>query len=74
MQVDLMIRQARSNDAKAISRVIATAVRESNGQDLPNERHRICGGALLAWPVTEQLEKRLVFVALLSDEIVDTGA
>ncbi|MDN6860226.1 GNAT family N-acetyltransferase [Pseudomonas sp. CAN2814] len=72
--MDVLIRQARSDDAKAISRVIVAAVRESNGQDYPASVIESVVVNFTPERVIELLEQRLVFVALLDDEIVGTGA
>ncbi|WP_325437489.1 GNAT family N-acetyltransferase [Pseudomonas nitroreducens] len=72
--MDLMIRQARSNDAKAISQVIVAAVRESNGQDYPTSVIESVVAHFTPERVMELLEHRLAFVALLGDQVVGTGA
>lgn len=72
--MDLMIRQAQSDDAKAISQVIVAAVRESNGQDYPASVIESVVAHFTPGRVIELLKKRLVFVALLNDEIIGTGA
>ena len=70
----LTIRQACSDDAKAISQVIVAAVRESNGQDYPARVIESVMAHFMPERVIELLEQRLVFVALLDDKIVGTGA
>lgn len=70
----LTIRQACSDDAKAISRVIVEAVRESNGQDYPASVIESVLAHFTPGRVIELLEQRLVFVAMLDGEIVGTGA
>ncbi|WP_371226349.1 GNAT family N-acetyltransferase [Pseudomonas sp. QE6] len=70
----LTIRQACSDDAKAISQVIVAAVRESNGQDYPASVIESVVAHFMPERVIELLEQRLVFVALLDDKIVGTGA
>ncbi|MDH0292419.1 GNAT family N-acetyltransferase [Pseudomonas sp. GD04087] len=72
--MELTIREARSDDAKAISQVIVATVRESNGQDYPASIIESVAANFAPERVIELLEKRLVFVALLSDKIVGTGA
>ncbi|MCP1625859.1 GNAT family N-acetyltransferase [Pseudomonas nitroreducens] len=72
--MDVLIRQARSNDAKAISQVIVAAVREGNGQDYPASVIESVVANFSPDRVIELLEQRRVFVALLNDEIVGTGA
>lgn len=72
--MDVLIRMAHNDDAKAISQVIVAAVRESNSQDYPAS---VIESVVLNFTparVTELLEHRLVFVALLDGEIVGTGA
>lgn len=70
----LTIREARSDDAQAISQVIIAAVRESNGQDYPASVIESVVAHFTPGRVLELLEQRLVFVALLDGEIVGTGA
>ncbi|MFK8400773.1 GNAT family N-acetyltransferase [Pseudomonas sp. BGr12] len=72
--MELTIRQARSDDATAISQVIVAAVRESNGQDYPASVIELVVANFTPERVIELLQQRLVFVALLDDEIVGTGA
>ncbi|WP_447751191.1 GNAT family N-acetyltransferase [Pseudomonas nicosulfuronedens] len=72
--MELTIRQARSDDAKAISRVIVAAVRESNGQDYPASVIASVVAHFTPERVIEQLKQRLVFVAVVSDKIAGTGA
>ncbi|NNN28682.1 MULTISPECIES: GNAT family N-acetyltransferase [Pseudomonas] len=72
--MDLMIRQARSNDAKAISQVIVAAVRESNGLDYPTSVIESVVAHFTPERVMELLEHRLAFVALLGNQVVGTGA
>ncbi|MBD9678943.1 GNAT family N-acetyltransferase [Pseudomonas sp. PDM18] len=72
--MDVLIRQARSEDTTAISQVIVAAVRESNGQDYPASAIESVMANFTPERVIELLQKRLVFVALLDDEIVGTGA
>ncbi|MFJ3264300.1 GNAT family N-acetyltransferase [Pseudomonas sp. NPDC086581] len=72
--MDVLIRKAHNDDAKAISQVIVATVRESNSQDYPAS---VIESVVLNFTparVTELLEHRLVFVALLDGEIVGTGA
>jgi len=70
----LTIRQARSDDAEAISQVIVAALRESNGQDYPASVIESVVANFAPERVVELLQQRLVFVALLEEEIVGTGA
>ncbi|MFV3416190.1 GNAT family N-acetyltransferase [Pseudomonas nitroreducens] len=70
----LTIRQAHSDDAKAISQVIVAAVQESNSQDYPESVIASVVANFTPGRVLELLEQRLVFVALLDDRIVGTGA
>lgn len=72
--MELTIRQAHSDDAKAISQVIVAAVRESNGQDYPASVVESVAAHFTPEQVIELLEQRLVFIALLENEIVGTGA
>lgn len=72
--MDLFIRQANSDDAEAISQVIVAAVRESNGKDYPASVIESVAANFMPERVIELLEQRLVFVALLDDKIVGTGA
>jgi predicted N-acetyltransferase YhbS len=72
--MELTIREARSSDAKAISQVIVAAVRLSNGQDYPASVIESVMAHFTPERVIELLEQRLVFVALLGNEIVGTGA
>jgi predicted N-acetyltransferase YhbS len=72
--MNVLIRQARSDDAKAISQVIVAAVRESNGQDYPASVIASVVANFTPERVIELLQQRLVLVALLNDEIVGTGA
>ncbi|KJK03741.1 acetyltransferase [Pseudomonas sp. 21] len=72
--MELMIRQACGNDAKAISQVIVAAVRESNSQDYPANIIESVMANFTPERVIGLLKERLVFVALLNDEIVGTGA
>ncbi|MBD9504096.1 GNAT family N-acetyltransferase [Pseudomonas sp. PDM17] len=72
--MDVLIRQAHNGDAKAISQVIVAAVRESNGQDYPASVIESVVANFTPERVIELLQQRLVFVALLDDEIVGTGA
>ncbi|MHB9800091.1 GNAT family N-acetyltransferase [Pseudomonas sp. MT3] len=69
-----VIRRARREDAVAISQVIVTAVRESNGQDYPTSVIESVVAHFTPECVAELLEKRLVFVALLNAEIIGTAA
>ncbi|WP_207888225.1 GNAT family N-acetyltransferase [Pseudomonas sp. 30_B] len=70
----LMIRKARSEDAAAISQLIVMTVRESNSQDYPASVIESVAANFSPERLIELLEQRLVFVALLGDEIVGTGA
>ncbi|WP_338110201.1 GNAT family N-acetyltransferase [Pseudomonas multiresinivorans] len=72
--MELMIRQAHSDDAKAISQVIVAAVRESNGQDYPASVIESVVAHFTPERLIELLKERLIFVALLNDQIVGTGA
>lgn len=72
--MELKIRKACSGDAKAISQVIVAAVRESNAQDYPASVIESVVAHFTPERVVELLEQRLVFVAVLDDEIVGTGA
>ncbi|MFR0691729.1 GNAT family N-acetyltransferase [Enterobacterales bacterium AE_CKDN230030158-1A_HGKHYDSX7] len=72
--MDWVIREALKEDADAISRVIVGAVRESNGQDYPASVIESVAEHFTPERVIELLQQRLVFVALLGDEIVGTGA
>lgn len=72
--MDLLIRQAHSDDAKAISRIIVAAVRESNGQDYPLSVIESVVANFSPERVVELLKQRLAFVALLDEEIAGTGA
>jgi len=70
----LTIRETHSNDAKAISQVIVAAVRESNGQNYAASIIESVVTNFTPERVIELLGQRLVFVALLGDKIVGTGA
>jgi len=70
----LTIRQAHSDDAQAISRVIVEAVRKSNGQDYPASVIESVVANFTPERLIELLEQRLVFVAVLDGKIVGTGA
>ncbi|WP_448680076.1 GNAT family N-acetyltransferase [Pseudomonas nicosulfuronedens] len=72
--MDLVIRQAHSDDAEAISQVIVAAVRESNGTDYPASVIESVVMNFAPERVIELLEQRLVFVALMDGKIVGTGA
>lgn len=72
--MDLLIRQAHSDDAEAISRIIVAAVRESNGQDYPLSVIESVVANFTPERVVELLKQRLVFVALRGEEIAGTGA
>ena len=72
--MELTIRQARNDDAKAISQLIIAAVRESNGQDYPASVIEPVVANFKPQRVIELLEQRMVFVASLNDKIVGTGA
>lgn len=72
--MELTIRQARSDDATAISQVIVAAVRESNGQDYPASVIESVVAYFTPERMIGLLEQRLVFVALRGSEIVGTGA
>jgi len=72
--MDVLIRKAHNDDAKAISQVIVAAVRESNSQDYPASVIESVVANFSPERVIDLLEQRLVFVALLDSEIVGTGA
>ncbi len=72
--MDVLIRKAHNDDAKAISQVIVAAVRESNSQDYPASVIESVVANFSPERVIDLLEQRLVFVALLDGEIVGTGA
>jgi GNAT superfamily N-acetyltransferase len=71
---DLVVRPFESNDAEAVSALIAITMRESNSRDYPRERLE----ALIAYFTPEKLRalagERDCLVAVLSARLVGTAA
>ncbi|UVL83864.1 GNAT family N-acetyltransferase [Pseudomonas sp. B21-028] len=67
------VRPATSRDAAAISRVVIAALRESNSQDYPPDVIAQVEQSFSAEAITIQLTKRMVFVALLGENVIGTA-
>ncbi|MDP9522117.1 GNAT family N-acetyltransferase [Pseudomonas putida] len=67
------VRPATSRDAVAISRVVIAALRESNSQDYPPNVIAQVEQSFSPEAITTQLTKRMVFVALLGENIIGTA-
>jgi GNAT superfamily N-acetyltransferase len=74
MKVEPLIRSAVPDDAKAISRVIIRALRESNAQDYPPEVIDSVSANFSPERVTQLMTERDVLIAVVADEVVGTAS
>jgi predicted N-acetyltransferase YhbS len=74
MKVEPLIRSAVPDDAKAISRVIIRALRESNAQDYPPEVIASVSANFSPERVTQLMTERDVLIAVVADEVVGTAS
>ncbi|MBP3059714.1 L-amino acid N-acyltransferase YncA [Ectopseudomonas chengduensis] len=72
--MDCRIRLATKEDAAAISRIVITALRESNAQDYPAEVIAQVEKSFTPEAVAVLLNKRKVFVALMHDDLIATAS
>ncbi|WP_192984235.1 GNAT family N-acetyltransferase [Pseudomonas sp. EggHat1] len=72
--MDCMIRLATKEDAAAISRIVITALRESNAQDYPPEVIAQVEKSFTPEAMAVLLNKRKVFVALMHDDLIATAS
>ena len=72
--MDCRIRLATKEDAAAISRIVITALRESNAQDYPAEVIAQVEKSFTPEAVAVLLNKRKVFVALMYDDLIATAS
>ena len=72
--MEYLIRPARPEDAAAISRVIISALRETNAKDYSEAVIARVEQNFSPTAVRDLLERRLVFVAATGDDIVGTAS
>lgn len=72
--MDDLIRSARRGDAEGISRVIVAALRETNARDYSAAVIARVERSFSPAAVLDLLERRLVFVAAMGDDIVGTAS
>ncbi|MGG2398806.1 N-acetyltransferase family protein [Pseudomonas sp. SH1-B] len=72
--MDCMIRLATPDDAAAISRIVITALRESNAADYPPEVINQVAQSFTPAAVTALLDQRRVFVASLNGALIATAS
>ncbi|MGE8302910.1 MAG: N-acetyltransferase family protein [Pseudomonas kermanshahensis] len=68
------IRLANADDAEGISRVVIAALRGSNAADYDAETILRIEASFSAAAILESLTRRLVFVALIEDEVIATAS
>ncbi|MDC0687351.1 GNAT family N-acetyltransferase [Mitsuaria sp. RG] len=68
------IRRAQREDAEAISRIVITALRESNSQDYPAEVIAQVEQNFSPAAVSALLDSRMVFVAVNQNELLGTAS
>ncbi|CAK16308.1 putative acetyltransferase, GNAT family [Pseudomonas entomophila L48] len=68
------IRRAQREDAEAISRIVITALRESNSQDYPAEVIAQVEQSFSPAAVSALLDSRMVFVAVNQNELLGTAS
>jgi GNAT superfamily N-acetyltransferase len=74
MGMDCMIRPARSDDVQGISRVVISALRETNAKDYPDAVIARVEQSFSPAAIVVLLERRDVFVAVEHDRIVGTAS
>ncbi|MBH3341262.1 GNAT family N-acetyltransferase [Pseudomonas mendocina] len=72
--MDCRIRLATKEDAAAISRIVITALHESNAQDYPAEVIAQVEKSFTPEAVAVLLNKRKIFVALMQDDLIATAS
>lgn len=72
--MECMIRLATKEDAAAISRIVITALRESNASDYPPEVIDRVEQSFTPEAVAALLDKRMVFVASLHSALIATAS
>jgi predicted N-acetyltransferase YhbS len=72
--MEYLIRPARREDAEGISRVVISALRETNARDYPEAVIARVEQSFSPAAVLGLLERRLVFVAAADDDIVGTAS
>jgi GNAT superfamily N-acetyltransferase len=74
MVFDLNLRSARDDDAEGISRVIVSALRESNAGDYPRDVIERLAQIFSPTAVLDMMGRRKVFVATSGQRIVGTAS
>lgn len=74
MRLEYLIRAARREDADTISRVIISALRETNARDYSEAVIARVELSFSLAAVLDLIERRLVFVAATGDDIVGTAS
>jgi GNAT superfamily N-acetyltransferase len=74
MDTDCDLRAARDDDAEAVSQVIISALRETNGEDYPREVIEHLEQSFSPAAVLGFINKRKVFVATLGQRIIGTAS
>ncbi|CAI8742294.1 GNAT family N-acetyltransferase [Pseudomonas soli] len=72
--MECQIRRAQREDAEAISRIVITALRESNSQDYPAEVIAQVEQSFSPAAVSAMLDSRMVFVAVNQNELLGTAS
>ncbi|PYC37082.1 hypothetical protein DMX05_19655 [Pseudomonas soli] len=72
--MECQIRRAQREDAEAISRIVITALRESNSQDYPAEVIAQVEQSFSPAAVSALLDSRMVFVAVNQNELLGTAS
>src|SRR5436305_2791350 len=72
--VECLIRPAQSEDAEGVSRLIISALRETNAKDYPEAVIARVEQSFSPAAVSDLLKHRLVFVAINNDTIVGTAS
>jgi predicted N-acetyltransferase YhbS len=74
MDIECELRTARDGDAEAVSRVIRSALRETNAKDYPRDVIERLQKNFSPADVLDLMGKRKVFVALFGQRIVGTAS
>ena len=72
--MECVIRRAQSKDAEGISRVVLSALRETNAKDYPEAVIARVGQSFSPIAISDLLKQRLVFVAINDGFIVGTAS
>jgi N-acetylglutamate synthase-like GNAT family acetyltransferase len=72
--MDCVIRSARLEDAESISRIIISALRETNAKDYSTEVIARVEQSFSPEAVSDLMQRRLVFVAVDRDSVIGTAS